>query len=297
MYPTLYHFFYDVFGIDIPFLTRLKTFGFLVALAFITANYFFQKEVKRRTSLGEIPIYKDKISPEEHVSIITLIAIIFGFLGAKIFAWLEDPVPIGEFLSDPFGGLTIYGGLITAFIASVVYLKKQKMPLLPFMDAVAPALMIAYAIGRLGCHFSGDGDWGIVNNSTSFLPDWLWSYTYPNNVINEGVIIPNCSYSDFCRELPQGVYPTPLYEAIVSFVLFLILWKIKDQIKTSGIIFFTYVLFNGIERFFIEKIRVNATYDIYGLHITQAEIISFLFVLIGVIGILWLKKQHSTSTT
>ena len=57
------------------------------------------------------------------------------------------------------------------------------------LDAVSPALMLAYGIGRLGCHFSGDGDWGIKNTAAkpdliSILPDWIWCYDYPNNVIN-----------------------------------------------------------------------------------------------------------------
>lgn len=268
-------------------------FGLLVALAFLGANYFFLKEVLRKEKQGLIVSKEGKSTPREHVSMITLIAIVFGFLGAKIFAWLEDPVPLSEFFSDPFSGLTIYGGLITAFVAAVGYLKWHKMPLLPFMDAVAPGLMISYGIGRLGCHISGDGDWGIVNNSPtpSWIPDWLWSYNYPNNVLNEGIGVKDCIYNDFCFQLAEPVYPTPLYEAFFALILFIILWRLRAQLKRAGQLFFIYLIFNGIERFFIEKIRVNSVYDIADFSITQAEIISVLFVISGVIGFLWLKNQ------
>ena len=269
-------------------------FGLLVAFAFLGANYFFLKEVLRKEKLGLIITPEGRTTPKEHVSMITLIAIVFGFLGAKIFAWLEDPVPLSEFFSDPFSGLTIYGGLITAFVAAVAYLKWYKMPLLHFMDAVAPALMISYGIGRLGCHISGDGDWGIVNNAPTppWIPDWIWSYSYPNNVLNEGMKLKDCIYNDYCFQLAEPVYPTPLYEAFFSLVLFLILWRLTTKLKIAGQLFFLYLIFNGVERFFIEKIRVNSVYEIAGFSFTQAEIISVLFVVIGVIGFQWLKKQH-----
>lgn len=299
MYPTLYHLIYDIFGIEINFLNHFNMFGLLVALAFLGANFFFLKEVLRKEKQGLIVSKEGKSTPREHVSIITLIAIVFGFLGAKIFAWLEDPVPLSEFFSDPFSGLTIYGGLITAFVAAVGYLKWQKMPLLPFMDAVAPGLMISYGIGRLGCHISGDGDWGIVNNAPTppYLPNWLWSYNYPNNVLNEGIAVKDCIYNDFCFQLAEPVYPTPLYETFFALILFLILWRLRTRIKIAGQLFFVYLIFNGIERFFIEKIRVNSVYNIAGFSITQAEIISVLFVISGVIGFLWLKNQNQESNS
>ena len=57
------------------------------------------------------------------------------------------------------------------------------------LDIGGPGMMLAYSVGRIGCHMSGDGDWGIININPkpfSWLPDWLWAYTYPNNVAIEG---------------------------------------------------------------------------------------------------------------
>ncbi len=293
MYPTLYHFFWSTFGLEISFLRYFNTFGLLVAIAFLVGKFVFSLEIKRKTKLGLLPHQKNTPSPQDHVSVIMLIAIIFGFLGAKLFAWLENPIPLAEFFIDPFSGLTIYGGLILAFFTAFFYLKWYKMPVLHFMDAIAPALMLAYGIGRLGCHLSGDGDWGIVNKTTSpsWIPNWLWSYNYPNNVLGEGVLIPNCTYNDYCYQLLTPVYPTPLYETIASILLFIILWKLRTKLKIAGQLFFIYLIFNGIERFFIEKIRINEVYNILGQKITQAELISLAFILIGMVGFFLLKNR------
>ncbi len=116
-------------------------------------------------------------------------------LGAKLFDICEN---WSDFLRNPSAyllspaGLTFYGGLICATIAIVIYARKHKISLRHLADSVAPALMIAYAIGRIGCQVAGDGDWGIVNtrpNPIGFLPDWMWSFTFPHNVNEAGVPI------------------------------------------------------------------------------------------------------------
>jgi len=153
--------------------------------------------------------------------------------------------------------------------------------------------MLAYSVGRIGCHMSGDGDWGIANLNAkpiSWLPDWLWAYTYPNNVANEGNPIAGC-VGRFCNELPQPVYPTPIYEVIVCFILFLILWKIRDRIKSPGMMFGIYLMLNGLERFFIELIRVNTKYNVAGIHFTQAELISSILFLSGLGLVLYSYKN------
>ncbi|MBL7722049.1 MAG: prolipoprotein diacylglyceryl transferase, partial [Chitinophagaceae bacterium] len=144
-------------------------------------------------------------------------------------------------------------------------------------------MMLAYAVGRIGCQVSGDGDWGIVNNNPnpfSWLPDWVWSYKYPHNVNEMGIKIPGCE-GKFCNELPEAVYPTPLYEIVECVILFFILWSLRKRLKVPGTLFALYLMFNGIERFFIEKIRVNTRINIFGFQPTQAEVISSLLFLSG----------------
>ena len=95
--------------------------------------------------------------------------------------------------------------------------------------------------------------------------------------------------------LPQPVFPTPFYETIACTLLFLLLWGIRKSVKIPGIIFGIYLILNGLERFAIEKIRVNTTYSFFGLHPTQAEIISLLLFLTGLTLIIIQKQKAKNS--
>ena len=127
----------------------------------------------------------------------------------------------------------------------------------------------------------------------SFFPDWMVAYSYPHNVINEGIRIPGCM-DQYCAQLPLPVFPTPFYETILCLILFFIIWSMRKRFTIPGTLFAFYLILNGIERFFIEKIRVNNKYNIFGFHPTQAEIISFLLILTG--SVLWIvlaKKDRN----
>ena len=157
-----------------------------------------------------------------------------------------------------FSGLTFYGGLIFGTIAVIMYGKKYNIKTVYLADIFAPSLILAYGVGRMGCHFSGDGDWGIIanmNNKPVFIPDWLWGYNFPHNVIEAGEKIEGC-VGMYCNQLPYLVYPTSLYESIFAVLAFLFLYNIKKYIKIPGLLFCIYLILNGIERFLIEIIRV-----------------------------------------
>lgn len=263
--------------------------GILIALASLYFKWSDNKKQKLTT-----PKTIDKtLHPYELVGNLTMIAAVSGVIGAKIFHNLEN---FDLFLSDPLGqllsfsGLTFYGGLIFGAISVIWYAKKFNIKIKHLIDSAAPALMLAYGIGRIGCQMSGDGDWGIVNLAPKpdwmgFLPDWMWSYTFPHNVINAGIPIDGC-VGNFCYQLANPVWPTAFYEVVMSLILFGILWFLRKKINIPGMLFFIYFIFNGIERFFIEKVRVNTEYNILG-GITQAEIISFLLIITGFLGCLY----------
>ena len=84
------------------------------------------------------------------------------------------------------------------------------------------------------------------------LPDWMWAYDYPNNVINAGIPIEGC-IGNFCHRLPYPVFPTAIYEVMMGLALFAFLWSIRKRIKIPGILFGVYLILNGLERFSIEK--------------------------------------------
>jgi phosphatidylglycerol:prolipoprotein diacylglycerol transferase len=262
---------------------------------------YYQKKKEADALKGkQEQIIEVETHPYELMGNIVAIAAVGGILGAKIFHNLEN---LDELMADPIGslisfsGLTFYGGLIVAAIGIIYYVKKYGISPLAMSDAAAAGLMLAYGIGRVGCHLSGDGDWGIDNlspkpASLSFLPDWAWAYRYPNNVLGEGIPIPGCE-GQHCNQLLNPVFPTPLYEAIICIGLFLFLWSVRKKFTVPGTFFLFYLLLNGIERFLIEKIRVNTTYKIAGNAITQAEIISFAFIIVSVLGMIYLFKQQN----
>lgn len=269
--------------------------GIATGLLFAGLKYW----EKKKQQLQKPEKRKVRIWPQDRVGEITVLALIFGLVGAKMFdifenwsGFVQDPA---AYLFSP-SGLTFYGGLICATIAIVIYARKHKIPVVHLADAIAPPLMIAYAIGRIGCQVAGDGDWGIVNlapNPVSWLPDWMWSYTFPNNVNEAGVPIPGC-VGKYCNQLPQPVYPTAFYETVMGFILFGVLWAVRKRLKPFGAIFALYLIVNGLERFLIEKIRVNNEMELFGFHPTQAEVISTCLMIAGVI--LWLILLQKNKT-
>lgn len=310
--------------------------GIVTGLLF-TGLKWWEKNKEKLTKPEERKI---RIWPHDRVGDITVRAALFGFLGAKIFNSFEN---WNEFVRNPieslisFSGLTFYGGLICAALAIWYYAKKHEIGFWFLNDAAAPVLMLAYALGRIGCQVSGDGDWGVANSayhvspdlrlimnhgrdfsmvitqnlnfylnqygtidipnfhvrSPSFLPTWLFAYPYPHNVINEGIRIPGCA-EQYCSYLPVPVFPTPIYETLVCLLLFAVLWSIRKRLKIPGTLFALYLILNGVERFFIEKIRVNAKYNIWGFHPTQAEIISVLMIIAGASLWFFLARKDSS---
>jgi phosphatidylglycerol:prolipoprotein diacylglycerol transferase len=259
---------------------------------------FLKWQEKNKTKLAKPEERFVKIWPYERVGDMVIYAFVFGFLGAKIFHNLEN---INDLMRDPvgslisFSGLTFYGGLICATIAIWRYCKKNNMKPIHIADAFAPSMMLAYGLGRIGCQVAGDGDWGIVNTHPkpfSWLPDWAWAYTYPHNVVSEGVHIPDC-VGQYCAQLPEAVFPTSLYEIIACLLLFDFLWFIRKIINTPGVLTAIYLIVNGIERFCIELIRVNTKYHFFGISPTQAELIAAFLVISGVVLLLIFTSKSS----
>jgi prolipoprotein diacylglyceryltransferase len=312
-----------------------------IGLGILFAGLKWWEKNKQKMAKPEERIVR--IWPHDRVGDLVIYAAIFGFAGAKIFHNLEN---WDEFAANPieallsFSGLTFYGGLICAALAIWVYARRQKIGFKYLCDSAAPALMLAYAIGRLGCQVSGDGDWGILNSAyittkdakvvladsvgfqrtlelnsrfylhnfhadslseihhtsvkaPSWLPDWMVAYNYPHNVVNEGVAIDGCKDNNYCNQLPVPVFPTPFYEAITCFLLFLLLWSLRTKLKVPGTLFAVYLIVNGVERFFVEKIRVNTKYSIFGFHPTQAELISATLVISGILLYVFLSRKKA----
>ncbi len=260
--------------------------GLLGAVLF-SGYYYWVARGQRAAPVGE---RETDVYPSDRIGSITLLAAAGGILGAKFFAILEY---LPRFFEDPLGvllsgdGLAIYGGLIGGFLAVFWYLRKHKIPALPVMDAVAPGLIVAYGVGRIGCQLSGDGDWGKPTGpipDSWFLPDWLYSFNFPHNVLERGIPIPGCE-DLYCTQLAAGVFPTSVYETLMAFAIGGLLWGLRKRFTPlPGLLFCTYLFLNGVERFFIEFARINDQYNVLGLSLTQAQLIAIGFMVAGVIG-------------
>jgi len=271
-FPYLSDVFRAAFGVNLPL--PIPMFGLLVGIAFFAGLNFANREVKR--------LLPDQ--PPDFMTNVGMIGFFGGIIGARLFHLLEHPA---EFLDHPMkmllsrGGFTIYGGLIIGLAAGLMYCRKKRAPLATMLDAVAPGIMLAYAVGRIGCQISGDGDWGIAADlaaKPAWLPLWLWAQTYDGNIA--GVLIP-----------PPGVYPTPIYETAMALIAFAVLWRLRLHRNRTGWLFGVYLLLVGVERLLIEPIRVNTTFELAGMAITQAQIISVLCVIGGIAVMIWRRRS------
>jgi len=273
-------------------------------------GYSFYLDKKQR--LAEPQKSTIETDASVYMGTITTIALISGFLGAKVFHILENfnAFSIDYVMGNLFstGGWTYYGGLICGATGVLVYCRKKGLNILSVLDSGAAPMMLAYGLGRFGCHFSGDGDWGVPNPSPKpfALPDWLWSYSYPNNVLgmegytHEGMKkIDGCT-GDFCYELINPVWPTPIYEALMAIGLFLIIWLVlRKRVVKRGNLFAFYMLFAGIERFIIEFIREHgdSVYKAFGIVFSQAQMISLLLILGGIAWFIFGSGKKQTKKT
>jgi phosphatidylglycerol---prolipoprotein diacylglyceryl transferase len=116
----------------------------------------------------------------------------------------------------------------------------------------------------------------------SFMPHWMFAYSYPNNVNNVGIPLAGCN-GDYCAVLPVPVFPTPLYEFLAGCLIFFILWKLRKRLHKPLDLFGVYLILNGAERYLVEQIRVNTKYNFGAWHPTQAELIAMAIALIGLV--------------
>ncbi len=254
----------------------IYSYGLMLATGFIVASYLLSLEFKRKridTNLA---------------GNITLIALVGGVVGAKLLYLIEH---WSAFMADPIGmafspgGLTFYGGFLLAAYLIFLYSRKKRILFLSVADSAAPGLIIAYGIGRLGCHFAGDGDYG-------FPTDLPWGTDY-----SRGTYPPSLAFRNFpeiTSLYPQGIpdnillHPTPVYEFLLCLIIFGVLWKLRTTLKPNGMVFMTYLVLAGIERFSVEFLRLNPRIA-FGL--SEAQLIALGLMVVGLVGLNYLRKK------
>ncbi|MCK6603512.1 MAG: prolipoprotein diacylglyceryl transferase [Ignavibacteriaceae bacterium] len=256
----------------------VHSYGLMLGIAFIVASWLLNKEFKRRDM--DINI----------ATTVTLLAIVFGIAGSKLFHLAANP---GDLKNDFFGavfspaGLTFHGGLLTAMLAIYIYLRKKGIPFLVVADSTAPGLAIAYGIGRIGCHLAGDGDYGIPTT----LP---WGTDYSNGVVKPSLMFQG---SDIAAGYPNGIvpdntplHPTPVYEFLIMVLVFWLLWKIRKREMPDGLLFSYYLILAGTERLLIEFIRLNPRLL---LGLSEAQLIALALITAGSAGAYYYTKINN----
>jgi phosphatidylglycerol---prolipoprotein diacylglyceryl transferase len=262
----------------IPFLhlgpLAIPTFGLMVATGLLAAAYVLQADFNRRrtsfTQKGYLKNGKDQAQHDEGFLIIG-IAGLAGLVGARLYHVLESP---REFFADPWPqlfsryGFAWFGGFLGGFVALMFLARHYGIPTLEFLDVCSPAAAVGYAIGRIGCLLSGDGDYGVPTK----LP---WGMSFPNGVV----------------PTTERVHPTPIYEFLIWMLIAVILWQIGKKTLNSGgatgKVFCAYLILTGFARFLIEFIRINPK-SFFGM--SNAQTASLLSILLGIILMFRIKS-------
>jgi phosphatidylglycerol:prolipoprotein diacylglycerol transferase len=229
----------------------IKTFGVIFALGFLACGAVVARRLRELDR------------PVDWSYEIVFSALLGGVIGARGYYVIQnyDQVKhnlLGSIFSG--SGLVWYGGAIGGAIAVIVWMRHRKVLELRMFDMCATALALGYAIGRIGCQVSGDGDYGI----RSHLP---WAMGYPHGTL----------------PTPPGVtvQPTPIYETVAMCLVAYVLWQLRDRVR-PGVVFALYLVLSGLERFLVEFIRRNKEV-LVGLTAPQVESVGLLLI-----GLLWL---------
>jgi len=234
---------------------QVTSFGFMMALGFLTSAWLLRKELRR-----------NKKDPELAYELV-MAAAIGGVAGAKINFLL---IHFDAVLRDPTGmifsgaGLVWYGGLIGGTFATIFWTKKLKLNVSMVAGMVAPLLALGHGIGRIGCFLVGD-DWGKPT-------DVSWGIAFPNGI----------------DPVNYPVHPTQLYEMTALFIIFAIIWNNRTKFETNWVPLWFYFILSSIQRFVVEYYRKN---DLFFGPFTQAQIVSIILIIIGSYG---LYRYYST---
>ena len=256
----------------------ITSFGVFMLFAFLTGGYVIRAGMRR---IGEDP---DKAWD------LVFMGVIGGIAGAKLYYILLN---YERLTTDPGalilsrGGLVWYGGFLLATALVVWEIRRQKMPLPKMADIIAPALALAYAVGRMGCFLVGD-DWGRPTDS------WL-GIAFPRgtpatsviNIERLGIAVDPELIEKYGQIVP--VHPTQLYEVGLSTLIFFFLWKIRGDARASGWIFMLWLVLAGAERFAVEFLRAKDD-RFFGV-LTLAQVISLAIVAAGVIGMTRVSRE------
>lgn len=283
---------FDLFGLQIGPIT-VNSFGAMVGLAAFIGSYVLAKEMDRRKLNREL------------AGTITVLALVTGIIGAKILHLIEH---WDYFLLEPStafepSGLTWYGGFVLGISSLILYVRSKKIPVFRFLDALGVTLILAYGIGRIGCHLAGDGDYGIPTTAP-------WGTVYAQGTVKPSAMLQDYFdrnpddrefwHYDSLRTALAGVdelgvpyyrfdelttlHPTPIYELLLGIGGFFLLMGIWNKTRPDGWLFAAYLMLAAAFRFSVEVLRLQPKI-LAGLSEAQLFAIALFAV-----GLFWMAR-------
>ena len=234
----------------------LQTFGLMFALAFLAAGALVGVRLRE---IGK---------PVDWAYEIAFSALLGGVVGSRLYFLAENWDDVSDdLLGNLFSGsgLVWYGGAIGGALAVLLWAWYRGFLGLVLLDVVAPALALGYAVGRIGCQLSGDGDYG-------HAWDGPWAMSYPDGTVPTA----------------EEVHPTPVYETLAMGFGAWLLWRLRDRFR-PGVLFALYLLYAGAERFLVEFLRRN---EDAALGLTSAQLESAAIMLAGAVWIYAVRRRH-----
>lgn len=297
MIPILYRIpVFDLFGLQIGPIT-INSFGAMVGLAAFIGSYILGREMARRKMNREL------------AGTITVIALVTGIIGAKLLHLIEH---WDYFLSNPLSafepsGLTWYGGFVLGVSSLMLYVRSKNIPVLRFLDALGVTLILAYGIGRIGCHLAGDGDYGIPTTAP-------WGTVYAMGTVKPSTILQDYFdhnpderefwQYDSLRTALAGVddfgvpfyrfdelttlHPTPMYELLLGIAGFFLLIGLWRESRPDGWLFSIYLMLAALFRFFVEFLRLQPKL-IAGL--SEAQLFAIALFAVGLFSVIRLSHR------
>jgi phosphatidylglycerol:prolipoprotein diacylglycerol transferase len=245
----------DLLGISV------KTFGVMFALGFLACGALVARRLREMDR------------PVDWAYEIVFAALAGGVIGARGYFLVQNYSQVKhDLLGSVFSGsgLVWYGGAIGGAIAVLAWMYWRKVLELRMLDMCATALALGYAIGRIGCQVSGDGDYGI----RSTLP---WAMGYPHGTVPTAPGV--------------RVQPTPIYETLAMCLLAYALWQLRDRVR-PGVVFALYMVGSGLERFLVEFIRRN---NEVAVGLTSPQLESIGLALLGLLWLVWMLRRGGAS--
>jgi phosphatidylglycerol:prolipoprotein diacylglycerol transferase len=250
----------------------VHSYGVMLMLAIVCGVWAATSIVRRRKAAD--PAFP--ISTED-VMDVTLWIVAGIVIGARLLFVIVDWSSYKGHPLDMFkvweGGLSFHGGLFGVLIALGLFSVRKRIPFLLLGDVIAPAAMIGYAVGRVGCFLNG-----CCYGAPTTMP---WGVRFHD----DGIVTP-----------PS--HPTQLYSTAMSLVFFgVLLWMGRRKSAFSGQVAFFYILFSAIERFTMEIWRAGTTSTVVALGLTDVQWLCMTMALVSIGALIWLRRRNEVLHT